>query len=35
MQSAKAPVLTAHGAKMPVIGFGTMELPPRCCGMLA
>ena len=26
MQFAKAPVLTANGAKMPAIGFGTMNV---------
>ncbi|MGB7692608.1 MAG: aldo/keto reductase [Pseudolabrys sp.] len=35
MQSAKAPVLTAHGAKMPAIGFGTMELPHRPAELVA
>ena len=35
MQSAKAPVLTAHGAKMPVIGYGTMELPHRPAELVA
>jgi 2,5-diketo-D-gluconate reductase B len=29
MQSPKAFILAAHGAKMPAIGFGTMELPHR------
>src|SRR4249920_600266 len=35
MQSAKAPILTAHGAKMPAIGFGTMELPHRPAELVA
>ena len=29
MQPAKANTLSAHGAKMPAIGYGTMELPER------
>ena len=29
MQPAKAFTLSAHGAKMPAIGYGTMELPQR------
>jgi len=29
MQSPKAFMLAAHGAKMPAIGYGTMELPQR------
>src|SRR5664279_6049884 len=29
MQSTKAFTLSAHGAKMPAIGYGTMELPER------
>src|SRR5271169_772905 len=29
MQPAKAFTLSAHGAKMPAIGYGTMELPER------
>ena len=35
MQSPKAIVLTAHGAKMPAIGFGTMELPQRPAELVA
>ena len=35
MQSPKAFVLTAHGAKMPAIGFGTMELPQRPAELVA
>src|SRR5215468_8245359 len=35
MQPAKAPILTANGAKMPVIGFGTMELPHRPAELVA
>ena len=35
MQSAKAPLLSAHGAAMPVIGFGTMELPHRPAELVA
>lgn len=35
MQSPKAFTLTAHGAKMPVIGFGTMELPHRPAELVA
>src|SRR6476469_10364523 len=35
MQSAKAFVLTANGAKMPAIGFGTMELPHRPVELVA
>jgi len=27
MQPAKSPILEAHGAKMPAIGYGTMEFP--------
>jgi len=29
MQPAKSPILEAHGAKMPAIGYGTMEFPGR------
>ncbi len=29
MQPAKSPILEAHGAKMPAIGYGTMEFPRR------
>lgn len=35
MQSPKAFTLTAHGTKMPVIGFGTMELPHRPAELVA
>ena len=35
MQSAKAFVLTANGAKIPAIGFGTMELPHRPAELVA
>jgi 2,5-diketo-D-gluconate reductase B len=35
MQSPKAFTLAAHGAKMPVIGFGTMELPHRPAELVA
>ena len=35
MQSTKAFILTAHGAKMPAIGFGTMELPQRPAELVA
>jgi diketogulonate reductase-like aldo/keto reductase len=35
MQSAKAFTLTAHGARMPAIGFGTMELPHRPAELVA
>jgi diketogulonate reductase-like aldo/keto reductase len=35
MQSPKAFILTAHGAKMPAIGFGTMELPQRPVELVA
>jgi diketogulonate reductase-like aldo/keto reductase len=35
MQSAKAPLLSAHGAEMPAIGFGTMELPHRPAELVA
>jgi diketogulonate reductase-like aldo/keto reductase len=31
----KAPTLTAHGAAMPAIGFGTMELPHRPAELVA
>jgi diketogulonate reductase-like aldo/keto reductase len=34
MQSPKAPTLTAHGAKMPAVGFGTMEFPGRCAELV-
>jgi len=35
MQSAKAFTLSAHGAIMPAIGFGTMELPDRPAELVA
>jgi 2,5-diketo-D-gluconate reductase B len=35
MQSPKALTLAAHGAKMPAIGFGTMELPHRPAELVA
>ena len=35
MQPPKAFTLAAHGAKMPAIGFGTMELPPRPAELVA
>ena len=35
MQSPKAFTLVAHGAKMPAIGFGTMELPNRPAELVA
>ena len=35
MTSPKAFVLTAHGAHMPAIGFGTMELPHRPAELVA
>ena len=35
MQSPKAFALSAHGAKMPAIGFGTMELPHRPAELVA
>jgi diketogulonate reductase-like aldo/keto reductase len=35
MQSAKAFMLAAHGAKMPAIGFGTMQLPHRPAELVA
>jgi diketogulonate reductase-like aldo/keto reductase len=35
MQSPKAFILAAHGAKMPAIGFGTMELPHRPAELVA
>jgi diketogulonate reductase-like aldo/keto reductase len=34
MQSPKASVLTANGAKMPAVGFGTMEFPGRCAELV-
>lgn len=35
MKPALAPVLKAHGAAMPAIGFGTMELPHRPAELVA
>lgn len=35
MQAPKAFILAAHGAKMPAIGFGTMELPQRPAELVA
>ncbi len=35
MQTPKAFFLAAHGAKMPAIGFGTMELPHRPAELVA
>jgi len=35
MQSPKAFTLSAHGAKMPVIGYGTMEFPQRPAELVA
>jgi len=35
MQSPKAFILSAHGAKMPAIGFGTMALPHRPAELVA
>jgi diketogulonate reductase-like aldo/keto reductase len=35
MQSPKAFTLSAHGAKMPVIGYGTMEFPDRPAELVA
>lgn len=35
MQSPKAFTLSAHGAKMPAIGYGTMELPHRPAELVA
>ena len=35
MQSPKAFTLIAHGARMPAIGFGTMELPHRPAELVA
>lgn len=35
MQPPKAFTLTAHGAKMPAIGYGTMELPQRGSELVA
>ena len=35
MQPAKAFTLAAHGANMPAIGYGTMELPERGAELVA
>lgn len=35
MQPPKAFVVEAHGARMPAIGFGTMELPNRPAELVA
>lgn len=35
MQSPKTPILTAHGAAMPAIGYGTMLLPMRPVELVA
>ncbi len=35
MQNPKGFVLTAHGATIPAIGFGTMELPQRAAELVA
>ena len=35
MQSSKAFTLAAHGAKMPAIGYGTMEFPTRPAELVA
>jgi len=35
MQAAKGFTLSAHGAQMPAIGFGTMELPERPAELVA
>jgi diketogulonate reductase-like aldo/keto reductase len=35
MQSPKAAILTAQGAKVPAIGYGTMELPQRPAELVA
>ena len=34
MQPAKSPILEAHGAKMPAIGYGTMEFPGRAAELV-
>ena len=34
MQPTKASILEAHGAKMPAIGFGTMEFPGRAAELV-
>src|SRR6188474_1338862 len=35
MQPAKSFTLSAHGAEMPAIGYGTMELPQRGAELVA
>jgi diketogulonate reductase-like aldo/keto reductase len=35
MQSPKATILSAHGAKIPAIGYGTMEFPERPAELVA
>ena len=35
MEKLRAPTLSAHGAVMPVIGYGTMELPQRPAELVA
>src|SRR6476646_12092342 len=35
MEKLRAPTLSAHGAVMPVIGYGTMELPHRPAELVA
>lgn len=35
MQPAKSPTISAHGAHMPAIGFGTMEFPGRAAELVA
>ena len=35
MQPPKASILEAHGARMPAIGFGTMELPHQPAELVA
>jgi diketogulonate reductase-like aldo/keto reductase len=35
MQPAKSPTVTAHGAAMPAIAYGTMELPERPAELVA
>jgi len=35
MRNQKSPVLTAHGAAMPAVGFGTMVLPDRPAELVA
>ena len=35
LQPPKSPTLSAHGAEMPAIGFGTMEFPARAAELVA